>query len=128
MGAFRTIRMLTYGFLAGTAGVKILSSDDAKKVYTHITAAAMRGIDDVVKTATVLKENCDDIAADAKDINEERYKKAREKEIEDAKKTIAEAEEVIAKAEAEKAAEVSEKAEEEPKPARRRAGRPRTKK
>ena len=30
------------GVLFGTAGLKILSSKDAKKVYTHTTAAALR--------------------------------------------------------------------------------------
>ena len=30
------------GVLFGTAGVKLLSSKDAKKVYTHCTAAVLR--------------------------------------------------------------------------------------
>ena len=30
------------GVLFGTAGIKVLSSKDAKKVYTHSTAAALR--------------------------------------------------------------------------------------
>ena len=30
------------GVLFGTAGLKVLSSDDAKKVYTHTTAAVLR--------------------------------------------------------------------------------------
>ena len=30
------------GVLFGTAGIKILSSKDAKKVYTHTTAAVLR--------------------------------------------------------------------------------------
>ena len=33
------------GVLFGTAGVKILSSKDAKKVYTNCTAAALRAKD-----------------------------------------------------------------------------------
>ncbi len=84
--------LVACGFLAGTAGVRIFSSKDAKKVYTHCTAAVMRGVDDVVKTATTLKENCEDISADAKDINDERYAKEREQEIADAKAILAEAE------------------------------------
>ena len=87
-----TVRMLAYGFLAGTAGVKILSSSDAKKAYTHVTAATMRCVDDVVKTATVIKENCEDIAADAKALNEKRAAEARAREIADAKAFLAEAE------------------------------------
>ena len=33
------------GVLFGTAGVKILASDDAKKVYTNCTAAVLRAKD-----------------------------------------------------------------------------------
>lgn len=60
------------GVLFGTAGVKLLSSKDAKKVYTNCTAAVLRAKDYVMKTATVLQENCEDIYADARNINEER--------------------------------------------------------
>ena len=35
------------GFLAGTAGVSILSTDEAKKIYTGCTAAVLRGKDKV---------------------------------------------------------------------------------
>ncbi len=69
------------GILLGTAGIKILSSKDAKKVYTHCTAAVLRARDAVVDQATVLQENCTDIYEDAKHINEERVVKAREEEI-----------------------------------------------
>ena len=31
------------GTLFGTAGIAILKSDDAKKLYTHCTAAVLRG-------------------------------------------------------------------------------------
>ena len=60
------------GVLFGTAGVKILSSRDAKKVYTHCTAAVLRAKDAVVDQATVLQENCSDIYDAAKQINEDR--------------------------------------------------------
>ena len=40
-------RLVGYGVLLGTVGVKILTSDDAKKLYTHCTAAAMRSVDEV---------------------------------------------------------------------------------
>ena len=50
-------RLVGYGVLLGTVGVKILTSDDAKKLYTHCTAAAMRSIDEVAKVYTALKEN-----------------------------------------------------------------------
>ena len=74
--------------LVGTAGVKILGSNDAKKCYTHITAAAYRCKDSVMETYTNIKENCQDISADAKEINENRYAKEREKEIADAKAVL----------------------------------------
>ena len=85
------LKLVGYGFLLGTAGVKILSSRDAKTVYTHTTAAVMRGVDDVVKTATILKENCEDIGAGAKAINEKRREEDRQREIADAKALLAEA-------------------------------------
>ncbi len=69
------------GVLFGTAGIKILSCKDAKKVYTHCTAAVLRAKDTVVDRATVLQENCKDIYEAAKQINEERAAKEQETEI-----------------------------------------------
>ena len=86
-------RFLAYGVLLGTAGVKILTSDDAKKVYTYCTAAVMRGVDDAVKTYNILKENCDDICADAKEINEQRAVEKEARMIADAKAVLAAAKE-----------------------------------
>lgn len=60
------------GVLFGTAGVKLLSSKDAKKVYTGCTAAVLRAKGCVMKTATAIQENAEDILAEAKHINEER--------------------------------------------------------
>ena len=37
------------GVLFGTAGLKILGSEDAKKVYAHTTAAVLRAKDCVMK-------------------------------------------------------------------------------
>ena len=51
------------GVLFGTAGIRILSSRDAKKVYTHATAAVLRAKEDVMTTVTTLRENCGDIVA-----------------------------------------------------------------
>ncbi|MBQ9327458.1 MAG: hypothetical protein IJ225_02850 [Solobacterium sp.] len=86
-------RFLAYGVILGTAGVKILSSDDAKKVYTSVTAAALRCADEVMKTAQNIRENCGDIAEDARVINEERAKAKEEKLIADAKALLASKEE-----------------------------------
>jgi hypothetical protein len=60
------------GVLFGTAGIKILSSKDAKKAYTHVTAAVLRAKDCVLKVATNIQENAEDIYAEAQQINEER--------------------------------------------------------
>ena len=60
------------GALFGSAGIEILTSKDAKKLYTQCTAAVLRMKDQVMKTATSLQENCGDILADAKEINEQR--------------------------------------------------------
>ena len=60
------------GVAFGTAGIKILSSKDAKKVYTNCTAAALRAKYCVMKTVSTVQENAEDIYADAKSINEER--------------------------------------------------------
>ena len=61
------------GVLFGTAGLKVLGSKDAKKVYTHGTAAVLRAKDCIMKTTTMVQENAEDILAEAKQINEERY-------------------------------------------------------
>lgn len=61
-----------WGVLCGTAGVSILSSTDAKKVYTHLTAAGLRAKDSVLETAEKVRENCEDILAEAKELNESR--------------------------------------------------------
>ena len=60
------------GVLFGTAGIKILSSKDAKKLYTNCTAAVLRAKEVVLKTATKVQENAEDIYAEAKQINEDR--------------------------------------------------------
>lgn len=60
------------GVLFGTAGIKVLSSKDAKKAYTHCTAAALRAKDSVMKTVTKVQENAEDIYAEAKQINLDR--------------------------------------------------------
>lgn len=60
------------GVLFGTAGIKLLTSKDAKKVYVQCTAAALRAKDEVMKTVTVIQENAEDIYAEALQVNEER--------------------------------------------------------
>ena len=66
------------GVAFGTAGIKILSSKDAKRAYTQCTAAALRAKDCVMKTVNTVQENAEDILAEAKSINEEREAKAED--------------------------------------------------
>ena len=82
------------GVAFGTAGIKVLSSDDAKKVYTNCTAAVLRAKDCVMKTATTIQENAEDIYAEAQQINENRAAQAAQEfdgEVE-AAETVADAE------------------------------------
>ena len=66
------------GALFGSVGIKLLSSKDAKKAYTHITAAGLRMKDSAMKTVATVQENAGDIQASAKDINEKRAAKEAE--------------------------------------------------
>ena len=80
------------GVLFGTAGIKILSSKDAKKVYTQCTAAVLRAKECVMKVATNIQENAEDIYAEAQQINEERAAKDAEEytdveDVEEAEET-----------------------------------------
>ena len=88
------------GVLFGTAGIKVLSSKDAKKLYTNCTAAVLRAKACVMKTASAIQENAEDIYAEAQQINEDR---AAKEEQEYAEAVAAEEAE-----EAEEAAEADE--------------------
>ena len=85
------------GVLFGTAGIKALSSKDAKKLYT---AAVLRAKKVVMDTVTTIQENAEDIYADAKQINEDRT--AAEEAVED---VVEETAEEAVKAEAEEQVE-----------------------
>ena len=50
----------------------LFGSKDAKKAYTHVVAAALRCKECTMEKATLIKENTDDILAEARKINEER--------------------------------------------------------
>lgn len=71
----KKLAMFAAGVLFGTAGIKLLSSKDAKKAYTHTTAAVLRAKDCVMKAVTTVREGAQDIYADAQDINEIRAQK-----------------------------------------------------
>ena len=80
------------GVLFGTAGIKVLSSKDAKKVYTHTTAAVLRAKDSVMETVTTARENVKDIYSDAKAINEQRAEDEAAAVVEDTSEEEATAE------------------------------------
>jgi len=74
------------GTLFGSYGIKILGSHDAKKFYTHTTAAVLRCRDQVMRDVETVQENCSDILADAKAINEARAAQQEKAYIEDTAK------------------------------------------
>jgi len=89
---WKGIGLFALGTLFGLEGIKLLTSKDAKKVYTHCTAGVLRAKDSVVTQVTTLQENCADIYAEAKAINEERAKKEKETEVDDDDTKVADAE------------------------------------
>ena len=66
MNCYKNLALFAGGVLFGSAGIKLLSSKDAKKAYTH----------------TTVRENAGDILAEAKELNEQCA--AREEVMEDA--------------------------------------------
>ena len=68
----KNLAVFVGGVLFGSAGLKLLSSRDAKKAYTHATAAALRMKESVMETVTTVQENAADILASAKDLNAQR--------------------------------------------------------
>ena len=80
----KKIGLFAAGVLFGTAGIKLLGSRDAKKVYAHTTAAALRAKECVMKTVTAVREGAEDVYADAKAINERRAEAEAAAVVEDA--------------------------------------------
>ena len=72
VSTLKKIGLFAGGVLFGTAGVKVLASKDAKKVYTNCTAAALRAKECIMNTASTIQENAEDIYAEAQQMNEER--------------------------------------------------------
>ena len=88
----KKVAIFVGGMLFGSAGFKILASKDAKKVYAHTTAAALRAKEGVMKTVTAVREGADDIYAEAKAINERRAEAEAAAVVEDASAEDAKAE------------------------------------
>ncbi len=85
---WKKIGLFAGGILMGSYGVRILTGRDAKKAYTHTTAAVLRMKDAVMKDVTTIRENADDILAAAKDINEEKQREYDAQLVEDAKAVL----------------------------------------
>lgn len=81
---WKKLALFAGGVFFGTAGIDILKSRDAKKLYTHTTAAVLRAKDSVMETVTAVRENAEDIYADAKAINQQRAQQEADAVIEDA--------------------------------------------
>ena len=77
MNTYGKIALFVGGTLFGSAGIKLLTSKDAKKAYTHTTAAVLRCREQVMRDVELVQENCSDILADAKAINEQRAAAAK---------------------------------------------------
>ena len=56
MNIYKGVGLFASGVLFGSAGFKLLSSKDAKKAYTHATAAALRVKESVMETVTSVQE------------------------------------------------------------------------
>ena len=80
----KKLGLFAAGVLFGTAGIKLLGSRDAKKVYAHTTAAALRAKEGVMKTVTAVREGAEDVYADAKTINKRRAEAEAAAVVEDA--------------------------------------------
>ena len=81
MNLYGKAALFAGGVLFGSAGLKLLASKDAKKVYTHTMSAALRVKESAMGTLTSVQENAADILAAAEDINAKRA--AQETVVED---------------------------------------------
>ncbi len=72
MNAVKNIAVFVGGVVFGSLGFKLLASKEAKKVYVHTAAAAMRARSSVMTDVTKVRESCGDIVAEAKQLNEQK--------------------------------------------------------
>lgn len=89
----KKLGLFAAGVLFGTAGIKILASKDARKVYAHTAAAALRAKENVMTTVTAVREGANDIYAEAKAINDQRAEAEAAAVIEDSSSEEGESEE-----------------------------------
>ena len=91
MNIYKKLALFAGGTLFGSAGIKLLSSKDAKNAYAHTAAAVLRMKDCVMTTVNTVPETAAEVLATAKDINEQRAAEAEAAaaEIEDCAEEIA---------------------------------------
>ena len=105
---WKKVGLFASGTLFGTAGIKALASDDAKKLYTNCTAALLRAKETVMNTVTTVQENAEDIYEGAKQINEERAEAKAAAEFAEEAEAEEETEETTEEVEAEAVEEAAE--------------------
>ncbi|HFE9852275.1 DUF6110 family protein [Enterococcus faecalis] len=76
------------GVLFGSAGLKLLSSKEAKKSYAHVLAKGFKLKDGLDSSLSMIKQHTDDVYANAKDIYEEERKDENLKDFADASDDI----------------------------------------
>lgn len=70
MSIYKNGGLFAAGMFFATTGIKVLTSDQAKEVYTKFTAAALRGQKLLMKRFETVRENAEDIYEGAKALNE----------------------------------------------------------
>ena len=80
---WKNVGVFMSGVLFGTAGIKALTTKDAKQTYVKATAAALRARDSVMETVDLVQENAGDIYAQALELNEDRARQESEEIYED---------------------------------------------
>lgn len=75
MSVSANVAWFAAGTLFGSVGIKLLTSDDAKKKYVPIVAAGLRAKDQIMDTVTTVQEDAADILASAMEYNEARAAK-----------------------------------------------------
>lgn len=72
MFVWKKIALLAGGVVLGSLGTKVLAGKCAKKAYVHGTAAVLRAKDVVMDGVTKLKENAEDLVAEAEVVNKKK--------------------------------------------------------
>lgn len=70
------------GMLFATKGIELLKTKQAHKAFVDVTAFGLRCRDEVMNNVTAVREGCEDIYAEAAQLNEDRAN-APEVEVED---------------------------------------------